>query len=144
MYGLILTPNEGTALLSKPPAQENKLLIVAIVVVAVAVFAAVQFMGHLGKNEQESALVVIAENGNTLYNLPLSENAEQTVATELGTNIVQIQDGKVRVREADCPNQDCVNQGWISNSSAQIVCLPHKLTVSIVNDGKQNVDTVAQ
>ncbi len=52
-----------------------------------------------------------------------------------GTNIVQVERGRVRVSEADCPDQVCVNQGWITDGTAPIVCLPHKLMIEIVNGG---------
>ncbi|MFR7670942.1 MAG: NusG domain II-containing protein [Collinsella sp.] len=44
----------------------------------------------------------------------------------LGTNLIEIKDGRVHVEEADCPNQDCVHQGWVDAAEEQIVCLPHK------------------
>lgn len=47
------------------------------------------------------------------------------------TNVVEIAPGKVRVREADCPDQVCVNQGWITTSGAPIVCLPNRLVIRI-------------
>ena len=66
--------------------------------------------------------------------MPLSQDDVLTVASSAGTNVIEMQAGKVRVSEADCPNQDCVEQGWISNAGQQIVCLPHKLVVNITDE----------
>lgn len=52
-----------------------------------------------------------------------------------GINTVQVERGRIRVSEADCPDQVCVNQGWITDGTAPIVCLPHKLMIEIVNGG---------
>ena len=52
-----------------------------------------------------------------------------------GYNIVTVQDGKIAVTEANCPDQYCVKQGFC-NSGAQIVCLPHKLVISFLGESE--------
>ena len=52
-----------------------------------------------------------------------------------GTNTVQVERGRIRISEADCPDRVCVNQGWISDGTVPIVCLPHKLVIEIVGGG---------
>lgn len=51
------------------------------------------------------------------------------------SNLVEVSPGQIRVREAGCPDQVCVNQGAISDSAAPIVCLPNKLVIEIVGGG---------
>ena len=50
-------------------------------------------------------------------------------------NTVVVEGGRVRVSQADCPDQVCVNQGWISNGTVPIICLPHRLMIEIVDGG---------
>ncbi len=52
-----------------------------------------------------------------------------------GSNTVQVDQGRIRIAEADCPDQVCVNQGWISNGAVPIICLPHRLMIEIVDGG---------
>ncbi|MCI8687684.1 MAG: NusG domain II-containing protein [Lawsonibacter sp.] len=52
-----------------------------------------------------------------------------------GSNTVQVDQGRIRIAEADCPDQVCVNQGWISNGTVPIICLPHRLMIEIVDGG---------
>lgn len=52
-----------------------------------------------------------------------------------GTNIVLVEKGRIRVSEADCPDQICVHQGYISDGTFPIVCLPHRLMIEIVGGG---------
>ena len=54
-----------------------------------------------------------------------------TVEWEGGYNLIEVERGRIRVAEADCPDQACVRQGWISNSVVPIACLPHKLVVQL-------------
>lgn len=52
-----------------------------------------------------------------------------------GSNTVQVEKGRIRILEADCPDQVCVNQGWIADSAVPIICLPHRLMIEIVGTG---------
>ena len=54
---------------------------------------------------------------------------------ESGSNTVQVERGRIRISEADCPDQVCVKQGWISGGAVPIICLPHRLTIEIVDGG---------
>ena len=86
--------------------------------------------------EQAAAVNVFSE-GELLYTLPLDENTQVTVTTDLGTNIITVKDGKVAVTEADCPDHYCMDRGFC-NSGAQIVCLPNRLVLEFT--GKQTID----
>ena len=54
---------------------------------------------------------------------------------ESGSNTVQVERGRIRISAADCPDQVCVKQGWISGGAVPIICLPHRLTIEIVDGG---------
>ena len=43
-----------------------------------------------------------------------------------GTNTVQIENGKVKMAAANCPDQICVHQKAISRNGESIICLPNK------------------
>ncbi len=53
------------------------------------------------------------------------------IETEYGYNLIEIGDEKVRVIEADCPDQLDVKQGYISKVGEVIVCLPNRLVIEI-------------
>jgi len=53
------------------------------------------------------------------------------IKTEFGYNLIEIGDEKVRVIEADCPDQLDVKQGYISKTGEIIVCLPNRLVIEI-------------
>lgn len=121
----------------------NLILVLAIAAVACVGLAATRLMG--ANTNADTATVVIRDGEQNVYELPLSQNTTKTVTTDLGTNLIEIKDGRVHVEEADCPNQDCVHQGWIDAAGEQIVCLPHKLTVDIVDESaKATYDVVGR
>lgn len=106
----------------------NGMLIVGLFAIALCVWAAVQFFAPASSQ----TVAVVKDGDGAEYRLPLNEDTTIEVATSLGTNIVRVQSGEVWVQEADCPHQDCVDQGKASKANQQIVCLPHKLTVTVV------------
>ncbi len=48
-----------------------------------------------------------------------------------GTNVVQVEPGRICVCEANCPDKICISQGWLSDQNVPIVCLPHRLIIKI-------------
>ena len=92
------------------------------------------------------ALVRITQDGVCLYEIPL-EGLEEPVeyriqAPDGGYNVVTVKEGAVCVSQADCPDQICVHQGWVSVTGAPIVCLPHRLVVEILG-GEGEYDRIA-
>ena len=61
---------------------------------------------------------------------------------ERGKNTIQVERDRIRVSEADCPDQICVQQGFIVDGTVPIVCLPHRLMVEI-GQGERNLDARA-
>lgn len=58
-----------------------------------------------------------------------------TVEWEGGYNVIEVERGRIRVAQADCPDQVCVRQGWISNSVVPVACLPHRLVIQLESAG---------
>lgn len=117
----------------------------ALNIVLVVVIVAVCVGGYLAygvATSNEGAVAVVTDGDGNVYELPLDTDATLTVTTGLGTNVIEVADGTVRVVEADCPNQDCVLQGWVSTTGEQIVCLPHELIVEIVGAEESDYDVI--
>lgn len=66
------------------------------------------------------------------------------IKTKFGSNLIEIGDGKVRVIEADCPDQLDVKQGYIESPGEVIVCLPNKLVIEIKGKTKdEDIDYIS-
>jgi hypothetical protein len=77
----------------------------------------------------------------------LTEPETFVVEDEWGRNVVQAEPGRICVSEADCPDQVCVHAGWLTDSAAPIVCLPHKLVIQLekaAQASQNEVDAVSQ
>ena len=87
--------------------------------------------------------VIIEISGKPAYTLPLYTDRVLTLVGPSGNTVIEILEGKVRVKEAHCRNQICVREGWIS--SGVIVCLPNKLVIIVGGSKKyqqQGIDAI--
>lgn len=89
---------------------------------------------------QSGGYVSVQVDGETVMELPLNEDTRLVLGEGEHTNTLVIKDGTARVVEASCPDQICVNHGAIRYEGESIVCLPHKLIVSIEGGGSNGVD----
>lgn len=59
-------------------------------------------------------------------------------------NIVEADNGRIRVSAADCPDQVCVHTGWISQPPQQIVCLPYQVVIRLEPDANADIDDITR
>ena len=72
----------------------------------------------LGMVSETWCLTLVSENGNV--------------------NEIEIRPGEIGMLYADCPDQLCVKQGFISSSHLPITCLPNRVVITLRNtDGVQ-------
>ena len=82
----------------------------------------------------------ITSNGKLLKTVDLRIDQTFTVTTEKGgINVVTVQDGKIAVTEATCPDHYCMKRGFC-DSGADIVCLPNRLVIHFTE--AQEIDAV--
>ena len=79
-------------------------------------------------------------DGSLVQTIDMTRDDIYLFDTSYGTNTVVVEDGKIRVSEADCPDKICVNMGGVSRSGETITCLPHKLVIEVHNDKKNDYD----
>lgn len=44
----------------------------------------------------------------------------------------EVKDGRIRLTKASCPDKICEKTGYIGSSGQSIICVPNKITVSVV------------
>ena len=118
-----------------------KLNKIYIAVVIVIVFELVMLVWQNIKSKDNTVAEIVSD-GRGVKTIDLSnidEAYEFEVRNELGYNKIRAEKGRIAVIEADCPDKVCVNQGYIAGGDLPIVCLPHKLIITM---GNGNVDAV--
>ena len=105
------------------------LLCVLLVLAVCAVWAWVQ-----AQRRAPGTVANIYRDGVCVCSVDLSkvtEPYEFTLTDASGENTVRAEPGRIRIVSADCPDKICVDTGWISDSTAPIVCLPHRLVIRL-------------
>ena len=93
-----------------------------------------------------AAIKMTQKDGKEVYKTSIKKDQIYQIPEENGTNVMQIKDGKVTMKKADCKDQICADHKAIEKSGETIVCLPHKVVIEIRSeDGKeQELDGVTQ
>ena len=60
-----------------------------------------------------------------------------------GTNTIVIEGARVYMTYSECPDHTCERTGKIKYVGESIICLPNKLTVTIVGEADDTVDFVS-
>lgn len=119
-----------------------------ILVLVLLVLAVAGYLAFAGDKKTEGNQVVITIDGAVYGSYPLKPNKEIEIETESGCNTVKIEDGKVYMEDADCPDRYCVKQGKISHSKETLICLPHKLVVEVEflesESEQEKIDVIAK
>ena len=91
-----------------------------------------------GENASQVRITVGGEEYGTYS---LSEN--QTIQIH-DTNVCEIDDGEVRMTEADCPDKLCIHQGSVHIQGETIVCLPNRVSIEITGTEEEGLDGMAR
>ena len=94
----------------------------------------------------EGTVAEILQDGVVIREVDLSrvlrEESFRVEGPDGGYNVVTVRPGAVCVSEADCPDHICVQQGWLTDRAAPIVCMPHRLLIRL--KGAEGADAEAQ
>ena len=115
----------GEVASSKTKALTPANIIVAVVILAVLVGSCL-FAWSATQTTGGGLMAVVHDSDGETHQLPLDHDAQLTVTTDKGTNVI----------DADCDGHDCIQQGAISMPGTQIICLPHQLWIEIVENGQ--------
>ena len=77
------------------------------------------------------AVVEITAGGKAAHWAQLRGNTFIDIAGSGGRCRLEIRSERARVVDADCPKRLCLEQGWIEGSGQSIICLPHRVVISI-------------
>jgi hypothetical protein len=112
--------------------------------IGILLAAALSFGAYHLLYSHDGDTVQITVDGTVIKTFPLHTDTSYTIQTDSGKNILKIKNGSAVITEADCPDKLCVQQKKISQQGETLVCLPHKVIVSVQSSKKATLDGVAQ
>lgn len=90
--------------------------------------------------DEHPGYVTVRVDGEIAATYDLSDDRE--IDLNGGSNKMKIEDGKVEMVSADCPDKLCVHQKAISKNNESIICLPNRVVLQIVNQDEAQLDAV--
>ncbi len=106
------------------------------------------YVTWLNRTQGDSLTATVTSDGRLIREIELGSVSEpyqfRVDAPDGGYNIVAVERGRIRVIEADCPEQVDVRQGWISEPHQSLICLPHRLVITLRSAGKSDVDGIVR
>ena len=115
----------------KKELRNDLILIGSILVVIIASFLAI----FLSKKKTNLVAKIYVKNELVqTIDLSKSEDQEFIIDGANGQLIVSIKDHSIGVKEADCPHQDCVHTGYVSESNRPIICAYNQVYIVIEGD----------
>jgi len=103
-------------------------IILIIIIISLSVLLSIV----LRRDFTNDTRVNIFVDGELVRSELISDAEPQIIIdSQYGRNIIDVESGTVTVTWSDCASQVCVHSGKISRPGETIVCLPHRLLVSI-------------
>lgn len=110
-----------------------------LVLVILCVAGACMFL-YTKFGREDAAKVTVKTDGKVMGTYDLQKDREVKIND---TNCVVIKNGKVKMIEANCPDQICVKHRAISKNKETIVCLPNKVIIEVLSDNEAELDSIA-
>lgn len=121
---------------NKQKRRNDVLFIAILVAVAVLLGAGMYFFRGGGDT------VTVTVDGAVYGTYPLSVDTVVDIRTAGGYNRLVIRDGVAVMETADCPDGICAGHRPISRMGQSIVCLPHKVVVTVTTADTDGPDIV--
>ena len=125
---------------TKIPNFIKKYRIDIIVVASLLILSlAVLLFVNLTKEDGAYAEVTVGGNAAGKYSLTV----DGTYSLNGGTNTLVVQNGTAYMSYSNCPDHICENTGKIQHVGETIICLPNRITVTVIGDTDEAVDFVS-
>lgn len=123
-------------------SKRHRKLLMDIVLILVVLAIGIGILLVTRSGREQGAYVVVMVQNREVARYSMTNNEVYDINANNGnngdndyTNKIEINDGRVRMIEASCPNHLCIRQGWIRFEGQSIICLPNKVTVIVRGTG---------
>ena len=110
------------------------IVIVSLLLLCVAVLLITTF------TKEDGAQVEVTVGGELVGTYPLGIDAVYELNG--GTNILTVSGGVARMTYSNCPDHTCENTGRVRYVGEMIVCVPNRITITVVGEADGGVDFV--
>ena len=109
--------------------KKRVITVVAVIVLLVGASVASIIYMKSGKNDGSKTAYIYDVKNPYMFRIEYGDGEY---------NDILVENGKIKIADASCPDKLCVNMGYISEPLMPITCLPNHLVIRIVNDGEES------
>lgn len=117
------------------------IIIALVLLLAGSIYGVKWFNNHNENYEQGDLLAVISVNGKEYKTVTLTEEEQIIdIKTKFGHNTLKVFDYGIQMTYSDAPLRIALEMGFISRPKQQIICIPARIMVEVVNPNKSLTD----
>lgn len=117
--------------------KRDKLVVILLLLLSIGLAFFVQKF----KSNENGNYLKVELNGKEYGTYPLNKDKTFKIKIDKDEyNIVEIKNGKVKMREANCRDLLCTHMPSIEKVGETIVCLPHRLILEIISSDDKKDD----
>lgn len=113
-----------------------KLRELAVIGAVLAAAAVAAFIPKLFGGDGEEAVI---RCGDETHTVSLRNDREFTLEI-CGDTVFEISDGKIRIKNALCPDKHCEKTGFINSPGESIICVPERIIITISGSSDNHED----
>ena len=121
--------------MDKKKLRNDLILVSSLLVLAITALILVL---TVGKKKASIAKVYVKDQLVQTIDLEKAGDSIFEIDGVNGKLVLVTHDGAIKVRESNCPHQDCVGQGYVKDTNHPIICAYNQ--VYIVIEGETNYD----
>ena len=108
-----------------------------LLILSLFVIAAISLIVLISTRRRENLQAKIIVNNNVVEVIDLSKKEDKDYPIEglKGELLVHTHDGAIAVVKSNCPHQDCVHMGYVSESGRPIICAYNAVYIIIEGTG---------
>lgn len=102
-----------------------------LVLIAISALAIILLIPNIFSGDKLTATITV--DGEVVETIDLNKSTGiREIKLQSNPEVkIRVENGKIRVSEAECHDKLCVNCGWLETDGATAVCLPAKVVVSV-------------
>ncbi|MEN6460932.1 MAG: NusG domain II-containing protein [Syntrophomonas sp.] len=111
--------------------RNDTVLLGTIILIALLCYGGLKY--YQSMQETTHKIAVITQNNKVVERIDLDTVTKSREIKLRGNyhETIRVEKGRIRFKEADCPDKICVNTGWLRKTDDIAVCIPNRVIVKI-------------
>ena len=112
-----------------------------VLVISLLVIAVIALIIVLTTRKKDNLVAVVKYNNEVVEVIDLNDKTNRDYYINGLHGIVHINthDGAIAVVESNCPHQDCVHMGYVSETNRPIICAYNAVYIVILGEGSSDI-----